>query len=63
MAVDGSGKQQSQLIGVKPTESLKEKRKKSWPWSEEKEKSGHGVPILNGGERRVAKRKKSGERW
>ena len=32
---------------------MKEKRKKSWPWSEEKEKSGHGVPILNGGEWRV----------
>ena len=41
---------------------MKEKRKKSWPWHEEKEKSGHGVLILNSGERRVASCEEK-EKW
>ena len=35
---------------------------KSWSWSEEKEKSGHGVSILNGGEQRVASCEEK-EKW
>ena len=62
MVVDGSGKRQSQLMGVN--------RERAWnvKWREEKEKSSHGVLVLNGGngKLRVAKRKKMRngiERW